>query len=153
MNGNEITVVGNLTRDPELRYTQSGKGVCNFSVASNRRYQVNGEWESKPTYFDCSAWDALGENIAASFTKGNAIIVVGRMESRQYETNEGDKRTAWTIVADEVGASVRWARVQVTRTERTQTAGGMSRQGEDLVPAGHTAGPRLDPVYGDEEPF
>ena len=81
-----VTIVGNLTRDPELRFTAGGKGVASFGVAVNRRYQVNGEWQEKVSFFNVTAWDQLGENAAASLTKGARIIVTGRLEQREYET-------------------------------------------------------------------
>ncbi len=88
-----VTIVGNLTRDPELRFTAGGKGVASFGVAVNRRYQVNGEWQEKTSFFNVTAWDQLGENAAASLTKGARIIVSGRLEQREYETKEGEKRS------------------------------------------------------------
>jgi single stranded DNA-binding protein len=87
-----VTIVGNLTRDPELRFTAGGKGVASFGVAVNRRYQVNGEWQEKVSFFNVTAWDTLGENAAASLTKGTRIMVTGRLEQREYETTAGEKR-------------------------------------------------------------
>ena len=114
-----VTIVGNLTRDPELRFTAGGKGVASFGVAVNRRYQVNGEWQEKVSFFNVIAWDPLGENAAASLTKGTRIIVTGRLEQREYETTDGEKRNVVEIVADELGPSLRWARAEVERTQRT----------------------------------
>ena len=99
-----VTIVGNLTRDPELRFTAGGKGVASFGVAVNRRYQVNGEWQEKVSFFNVTAWDTLGENAAASLTKGTRIIVTGRLEQREYETTAGEKRNVVEIVADETRA-------------------------------------------------
>jgi single-strand DNA-binding protein len=152
MADSNVTIVGNLTRDPELRFTAGGKGVASFGVAVNRRYQVNGEWQEKSSFFNVTAWDSLGENAAASLTKGARIIVTGRLEQREYETKEGDKRNVVEIVADEIGPSLRWARAEVERTQRTgpdgTPAGGARPAG---APAG--GGRPSDPVYGDEEPF
>jgi len=151
MADNSVTVVGNLTRDPELRFTAGGKGVASFGLAVNRRYQVNGEWQEKVSFFNVTAWDTLGENAAASLNKGTRIIVTGRLEQRDYETQAGEKRNVVEIVADELGPSLRWARAEVERTQRT---------GPDGTPSGGrpsaavpSAGRASDPVYGDEEPF
>jgi len=142
---NTITIVGNITRDPELRFTTGGKGIASFGLACNRRWQQNGEWQEKVSFFNVTAWDTLGENAAASFTKGDRVIVTGRLEQREYETKEGEKRNVVEIVADEIGASIKWATVTVQRTERTSQGGG-ARKGGGRQPTG-------EPVYGDEEPF
>ena len=116
---NNVTIVGNLTSEPELRFTAGGKGVTSFGVAVNHRYQVNGEWQEKTSFFNVTAWDQLGENAAASLSKGTRVIVNGRLEVREYETREGEKRTSVDIVADEIGPSLRWARAAIERTTRT----------------------------------
>jgi single-strand DNA-binding protein len=139
-----VTLIGNLTRDPELRYTNSGQGVTSFGLAVNRRYQANGEWQEKTSFFNVTAWGQLGENAAASLNKGSRCIVYGRLEQREYETREGDKRSVVEIVADEIGPSLRWATAQVERTSRSSTEGGGGSGGTSRTP---------DPVYGDEEPF
>ena len=146
-----VTIVGNLTRDPELRFTAGGKGVASFGVAVGRRYQVNGEWQEKTSFFNVTAWDQLGENAAASLTKGARIIVTGRLEQREYETNAGEKRNVVEIVADELGPSLRWARAEVERTQRTSPDGTPASGGR---PSAAAVGARPSvPVYGDEEPF
>jgi len=94
MASNSITVVGNLTRDPELRFTQSGKPTVTLGLAVNRRYQVNGEWQEQTSYMNVVAWDQLAENIAASLTKGSRVLVTGRLDVREYEARDGGKRTA-----------------------------------------------------------
>jgi single-strand DNA-binding protein len=147
---NSVTVVGNLTRDPELRFTAGGKGVASFGLAVNRRYQVNGEWQEKVSFFNVTAWDTLGENAAASLNKGARIIVTGRLEQRDYETQSGEKRNVVEIVADELGPSLRWARAEVERTQRTGPDGTPSSGRPAAAPSGGRAS---DPVYGDEEPF
>jgi len=147
---NSVTVVGNLTRDPELRFTAGGKGVASFGLAVNRRYQVNGEWQEKVSFFNVTAWDTLGENAAASLNKGARIIVTGRLEQRDYETQSGEKRNVVEIVADELGPSLRWARAEVERTQRTGPDGTPSGGRPAEAPSGGRAS---DPVYGDEEPF
>ena len=145
-----VTIVGNITRDPELRFTAGGKGIASFGVAVNRRWQQNGEWQEKVSFFNVTAWDTLGENIAASLTKGTRVIVTGRLEQREYETKEGEKRNVVEIVADEIGPSMRWARAEVERISRD---GGGSGGGGNSG-GGSSSGNRApDPVYGDEEPF
>ncbi|NBV81878.1 MAG: single-stranded DNA-binding protein [Actinobacteria bacterium] len=107
MADNTITLVGNLTRDPELRFTANGRAVASFGIAVGRRYQVNGEWQEQTSYFNVTAWGDLGENAAASLSKGTRIVVTGRLEQREYTTREGDKRTAIDVIADELGPSPR----------------------------------------------
>ena len=86
---NSVTLVGNLTKDPELRYTATGRGVASFGLAVNRRYQQNGEWQEQVSFFNVVAWGDLGENAAASLNKGNRVIVTGRLEQRSYDSKEG----------------------------------------------------------------
>ena len=147
-NSNSITLVGNLTRDPELRYTTGGRAVANFGMAVNRRYQVNGEWQEQVSYFNVVAWGELGENAAATLSKGSRTIVFGRLEQREYENREGERRTMVEVIADEVGPSLRWAQAQIERTERRSDGGGGGGGGGSSSGA---AAP--DPIYGDEEPF
>jgi len=97
MADNSITLVGNLTRDPELRFTTGGRGVASFGIAVSRRYQVNGEWQEQTSYFNIVAWGQLGENAASSLTKGMRVVVSGRLEQREYQNREGEKRTAIEI--------------------------------------------------------
>ncbi len=146
---NSVTLVGNLTKDPELRYTPSGAGVASFGLAVNRRYQQNGEWQEQVSFFNIVAWSELGENAAASLSKGMRVIVTGRLEQRSYETKEGEKRSVTEIRADELGPSLRWAQAQVERISRDSGDGG-SRSGGG---GGGAAARTPDPVYGDEEPF
>jgi len=143
---NSVTLVGNLTRDPELRYTPSGAGVASFGLAVNRRYQVNGEWQEQVSFFNIVAWTELGENAAASLSKGMRVIVTGRLEQRSYETKDGEKRSVTEIRADELGPSLRWAQAQVERISRDDATSGGGGGG-----GGGRSAP--DPVYGDEEPF
>jgi len=116
---NQITVVGNLTRDPELRYTQGGTAVCNFSVAQTPRRKTDNGWEDGDTsFFDCSVWKEYGEHVAQSFQKGNRVMVVGVMKQRFWEDKEGNKRNSWDIQVDECGHSLKWGSAQFDRTER-----------------------------------
>jgi single-strand DNA-binding protein len=116
-----VTIVGNLTRDPDLRFTASGRGVTSFGVAVNRRWmnKTTNDWEEQVSFFNVTAWAELGENVAASLTKGNRVIVTGRLEQRSYTTKEGDERSTVEIVADSIGPDLRWATCTVERTERT----------------------------------
>jgi single-strand DNA-binding protein len=145
---NSVTLVGNLTRDPELRYTPSGAGVASFGLAVNRRYQVNGEWQEQVSFFNIVAWTELGENAAASLSKGMRVIVTGRLEQRSYETKDGEKRSVTEVRADELGPSLRWAQAQVERISRDDATSGGGGGGGG---GGGRSAP--DPVYGDEEPF
>jgi single-strand DNA-binding protein len=122
-----ITVVGNLTGDPELRFTPSGAAVANFTVASTPRAfdrQTN-EWKDQETLFmRCSVWREAAENIAESLVRGNRVVVTGRLKSRSYETKEGEKRTVVELEVDEVGPSLRYATAKVNRTQRSGGGGG-----------------------------
>ena len=138
---NSVTLVGNITRDPELRFTQGGRGVASFGLAVNRRYQQNGEWQEQTSFFNITAWAELGENAAASLTKGARVIVTGRLQQREYETREGEKRTIVEVIADELGPSLRWAQAQVERIQRDSADGGGNSGGgnSDLEAASHHA--------------
>lgn len=103
MADSNITLIGNLTRDPELKFTQSGKAQTRFSIAVNRRWQREGTWEEQTSYFDVTTWAVLAENVANTLTKGNRVIVTGRLEQRTWETKEGEKRSTVEVVADAVG--------------------------------------------------
>ena len=116
---NQITVVGNLTREPELRYTPTGAAVVKFGLAVNRFYtNRNGEKVEQTDFFTVNAWRQLAENIAETCKVGTREIVSGRLQSRTWETEEGQKRTVVEIEADEVGPSLRWATAQVTKASR-----------------------------------
>lgn len=144
-NSNQSTFIGNATADPELRYTQSGKPVAHLRVASDERVQVNGVWESRPTFMNVVIWDKLAENTAASVRKGDRVVVMSRIAVREYEPETGDKRYFTELVATEVAVSLRWASVSdIERNERTQREPALAAAG-----APHNG----DPVYGEEEPF
>ena len=116
-----LTIIGNLTGDPELRFTPSGAAVANFTVASTpRMYDRNsGEWKDGETLFmRCSVWRDAAENVAESLGRGTRVIVSGRLKSRSYETKEGEKRTVVELEVDEVGPSLRYASAKVTKTQR-----------------------------------
>ena len=116
---NQVTVVGNLTREPELRYTPSGAAVAKFGLAVNRSYtNRNGEKVEETSFFNVNTWRQLAENVAESLTTGTRVVVTGRLQSRSWETEEGQKRSVVEIEADEVAPSLRWATAQVTKTTR-----------------------------------
>jgi len=122
-----ITVIGNLTGDPELRFTPSGAAVANFTVASTPRTfdrQANEFKDGDTLFMRCSIWREAAENVAESLTKGMRVIVQGRLVQRSYETREGEKRTVVELQVDEVGPSLRYASAKVTRTQRSGGGGG-----------------------------
>jgi single-strand DNA-binding protein len=141
-----ITVIGNLTNDPELRFTPSGSAVANFTIASTPRTfdRASSEWKDGETLFlRASVWREAAENVAESLTKGMRVIVSGRLKSRSYETKEGEKRTVIELEVDEIGPSLRYAIAKVNRTQRTTQAGGIGYQGNG-APAGQSV-PQDDP--------
>ncbi len=153
-----VTVVGNLTADPELRFTPSGAAVASFTVAASSRYldrQTN-EWkDSEPVFMRCSVWRQYAENVAESLTKGTRVIVQGRLKQRSYETREGEKRTVVEMEVDDVGPALRYATAKVTRTARGDGGGGGGGGG-----FGGGGGAPVDdpwasagPAGGDEPPF
>jgi single-strand DNA-binding protein len=148
-NGNNVTLVGNVTRDPELRFTASGAAMATFGLAVSRRWQnrQNNEWEEQTSFFDVVCWRELGENVSESVTKGTRVLVTGRLEQRSWETENGDKRSKVEVVADEVGPSLRWASAQVNKNERRDPAAGGTGGGAP-APAAPPAGYNYD-----EEPF
>ena len=124
-----ITILGNLTSDPELRFTPSGSAVANFTIASTpRTFDKNSnEWKDGETLFlRSSVWREAAENVAESLTKGMGVIAQGRLKSRSYETKEGEKRTVIEFEIDEIGPSLKYAKAQVARTQRT--GGGNQQQ-------------------------
>ena len=134
-----ITLIGNLTNDPELRFTPSGSAVSNFTVAATPRTfdrQAN-EWKDGETLFlRCSLWREAAENVAESLTKGMRVILTGRLKSRSYETKEGEKRTVVELEVDEIGPSLRYASAKVQRTARSgQGSGGAGQATGPSSPA------------------
>jgi len=117
-----ITVVGNLTDDPELRFTPSGAAVANFRVASTPRTfnrQTNAWEDGDPLFLSCSVWRQAAENVAESLQRGARVVVTGRLKQRSYETREGEKRTVFELDVDEIGPSLRYATAKVTKTQRS----------------------------------
>lgn len=152
-NGNTVTLVGNITRDPELRFTPTGQATSTFGLAVNRRWQnrQTQEWEEATSFFDVVCWREMAENASESLSRGARVIVTGRLEQRSWETADGERRSKVEVVADEIGPSLRWATAAVTRNERRAPAGVGS------VPAGVSAGVSdlgSEPGYpSEEEPF
>lgn len=168
-----ITVVGNLTADPELRYTQSGLAVANFTIASTPRTfdrQAN-EWkDGEALFLRASCWREFAEHVAGSLTKGTRVIASGRLKQRSYETKEGEKRTSIELEIDEIGPSLRYATASVTRAQSNRGVGGGGSfgaaggsQSDDAwapsAPAQSSGGGGGDvwntpgTNYGDETPF
>ena len=138
---NRITLVGNLTRDPEIRYTKDGQASVTLGVAVNRRWQdrETHEWEEATSFFDVVCWRDLAENVAMSLTKGVRVMVAGRLEQRSWETELGERRSKVEIVADEIGPSLRFATAEIHRIERSGAgAMGDAADADQAVPA--TAG-------------
>ncbi|WP_159618747.1 single-stranded DNA-binding protein [Ruania rhizosphaerae] len=170
-----ITVIGNLTADPELRFTPSGAAVANFTIASTPRQfdRQSSEWKDGETLFmRCSIWREAAENVAESLTKGMRVVAQGRLVQRSFETREGEKRTVVEMQVDEVGPSLRYATAKVTRAQRGGggggfgggNAGGGFGGGNQGGQAGYgggqsSGGPADDPwatggsSFGDEPPF
>lgn len=112
--GNSTWLVGNLTRSPELRYTPSGASVANFSIAVNRKFERNGQQVDESSFFDCVAWGTLAENVAATLTKGQRVIVAGRLDQRAWKTPEGENRSKVELSCEAVGADLRFAGNETT---------------------------------------
>lgn len=155
-NGNNVTLVGNCTRDPELRFTPSGQAVATFGLAVNRRWQnkQSSEWEEAVSFFDVTCWQQMAENVSETVQKGTRVVVTGRLDQRSWETQDGEKRSKVEVVADEVAPSLRWATAAVTKNERRGGdfegggggggGGGGSRAVPNEPPPGYES---------DEEPF
>lgn len=137
---NTVTLVGNLTRDPELRYTPSGAAVAKFGLAVNRFYtNRSGERVESTDFFNVNVWRQLAENVSESLKTGTRVVVTGRIQSRSWETEEGQKRTAIEIEADEVGPSLRWATASVTKVTKSGPGDWQNAESEpesEEVPAG-----------------
>jgi single-strand DNA-binding protein len=152
-----ITVVGNLTADPELRYTQGGLAVANFTIASTPRNfdRASSEWKDGDALFlRASCWRDFAEHVAGSLTKGSRVVAQGRLRQRSYETAEGEKRTSLELEVDEIGPSLRYATAQVIRAPRdgSQPARQQSDQSTVAAPAGEPWAPPAG-NYSDETPF
>jgi single-strand DNA-binding protein len=145
---NNVTLIGNLVDDPELRFTPSGVAMAKIRLAVNRRWRGNdGEWQEDTSFFTGTVWREQAESAAESLQKGARVIVTGRLEQRSWETPEGDKRSVVEVQIDEIGPSLRWATATVNKTQRS--GGEWSGQATDVPPA-----PVARDNYGpDEAPF
>jgi single-strand DNA-binding protein len=160
-----ITVIGNLTDDPELRFTPSGAAVAKFRVASTPRFldKTSGEWkDGEPLFLACTVWRQAAENVAESLQRGARVIVSGRLRQRSYETKEGEKRTVYEVEVDEIGPSLRYATAKVQKMSRSSgggygsgggggQGGGMDDPWASAVPA--PAGGGSGSSFDDEPPF
>jgi single-strand DNA-binding protein len=146
-----VALSGNLTATPELRYTPSGVPLAKFGLAVNRRYQKDGEWEESTSFFNVVCWRELAERVSESLEKGNRAIVVGRLEQRSWETDQGDRRSTVEIVADDVGPSLKFANADVAKVERT----GPQPTRDAGRPTPSSPADKAKPGAGkyDEEPF
>jgi single-strand DNA-binding protein len=159
-----ITVVGNLTSDPELRYTQNGLAVANFTIASTPRTfdRASNDWKDGDALFlRASVWRDFAEHVAGSLTKGSRVVATGRLRQRSYETKEGEKRTSIELEIDDIGPSLRYATAQVTRTSSSRDSGSRGQSAEEpwatsgpAASAGQSADVWNTPgSYNDETPF
>ncbi|MGC9155629.1 MAG: single-stranded DNA-binding protein [Ferrimicrobium sp.] len=151
--GNTVTLIGNLTKEPELRFTSQGLAQTTFSIAVNRRRmnQQTQDWEESTSFFEVVCWRELAENVAESLEKGSRAVVTGRLEQRTWETPDGDKRSKIQVIADEVGPSLRWATAQVTKADR-RTGGAGDGGGRNAAQAS-VPEPSIGSFNYDEEPF
>jgi len=143
-----ITVVGNLTADPELRFTPSGAAVANFTVASTPRIydRQSGEWkDGEALFLRCNIWREAAENVAESLTRGSRVIVTGRLKQRSFETREGEKRTVVEVEVDEIGPSLRYATAKVNKASRGGGGGGVGGGGGSRPSGGGGGAPAEDP--------
>ena len=150
MPGNTVTLIGNITRDPELRFTPSGQATATFGLAVNRRWQnrQTNEWEEATSFFDVVCWREMAENASESLSRGARVIVTGRLEQRSWESQEGEKRSKIEVIADEIGPSLRWATAEVKKNDRRTPDGGGGGGGGGGRPVAN------EPPGGyDEEPF
>ena len=116
---NNVTLIGNLVEDPELRFTPSGVALAKIRLAVNRRWQKDGQWQEDTSFFGGTVWREQAETVAESLQKGTRVIVTGRLEQRSWETDQGEKRSVVEIQVDEIGPSLRWATATVNKTQRS----------------------------------
>jgi single-strand DNA-binding protein len=152
MADNSVTVIGNVTRDPELRFTPSGQSIATFGLAVNRMWtdRATNERKEQVSFFDIVCWAQLGQNVSETLVKGSRAIVTGRLEQRSWETDQGEKRSKVEIIADEVGPSLRWATADITRNERREGGDGGAGGGGTRPASNEPSPASYDPA---EEPF
>lgn len=144
---NTVTVVGNVTRDPELRFTPGGMAVASFGVAWNRRKQ---DGEDEVSFFDVTCFRDLAENVAESIAKGTRVVIFGSLQQRSWETQEREKRSKVEILADDVAPSLKWASAEIRKNDRSE---GGSRSGGSGGGSGRPVANEPPPYDSDEEPF
>ena len=115
---NVVTLVGNVSRTPELRHTTSGAAVASFGLAVDRRWQKDGGWREQTSFFEVTCWAQIAENVCESIDKGARVMVIGRLDQQSWENDNGEKRSKVAVIADDVGPSLRWATCHVDRIER-----------------------------------
>jgi len=148
-----VTLAGNLTQGPELRYTQSGQAVLTLRLAVNRRRmdKTTGEWVDEVAFVDAVCWGDIAENVADSLDRGHRVLVVGRLQQQEWTDAQGTPRSKLQVVVDEIGPSLRWATAQVTRSVKETVQGGPTRQ---AAPRATTPAPAMAATAPeDEEPF
>ena len=151
-----ITVVGNLTADPELRFTPSGAAVANFTVASTPRIfdRQSSEWkDGEALFLRCNIWREAAENVAESLTRGSRVIVTGRLKQRSFETREGEKRTVFEVEVDEIGPSLRYATAKVNKASRGGGGGGFGGGSGGGAAAGGGGGSRPAATATNDDPW
>jgi single-strand DNA-binding protein len=157
---NTVSIVGNLTREPELRFTPSGQATATFGIAVNRTWtdRQTQERRESTSFFDVVCWGNLAENAATSLARGARVVVTGRLDQRSWETQDGERRSKVEITADEIAPSLRWATVQVTKNERRSPEG--PNGDSHATPEQHYQRPAAEPApvssgsgHEDEEPF
>lgn len=152
----DVTLVGTLGRDPELRFTNGGKAIASCSLAVTRKWKQGDEWQESTSWFNVSAWGELGENFAQSCAKGHRVIANGRLEIREYDKKDGTKGTSVDLVADSIGPDLRWATAQVERVARSNandSGGNYNARASGNRAGGQQGGSADSYGYGDEEPF
>lgn len=141
MSDSPITLVGNIVRDPELRFGQNGTAVLSSGIAVNKRRQVNGEWEEETSFFNIVMFGTLAENAAASIGKGTRVVLSGELVQRPYETKEGESRSVVEVNVQAIGPDLRWATADVTKAAKSEGGASKPRQ------------TRQQQALPDEEPF
>jgi single-strand DNA-binding protein len=146
---NNVTLIGNLVEDPELRFTPSGVAMAKIRLAVNRRWRgQDGQWQEDTSFFGGTVWREQAETVAESLQKGTRVIVTGRLEQRSWETEQGEKRSVVEIAIDEIGPSLRWATATVNKTQRSEEWSNSNQQ-----PASAAAPVARDEYGPDEAPF
>jgi single-strand DNA-binding protein len=139
-----VTLWGNATRDPEMRFSATGTSVTSFGIAVSHRYQSGGQWKEEASFIDVTLFGQAGENAAASISKGMRVCVTGRLKREEWTGSDGEKKSKLAVIAEDVGVSLRWATASVERTVRDKPAE-TRQQSNRQAPA--------EPLYSDEEPF